>query len=126
MRDKVLYRGWGGKVAPNTMETFLLGSCSYFETSQSFSIFLRSHISVSVSIQGGVKMSSIDEVLGFFDHKLAWRDQEAEEFLKKVSRQNLDTISVAESLFKGTVVDFGDLSSHSGGGSYAGNSFAVN
>ncbi len=126
MRDKVLCRGWDEKVAPNTKEISVLGGYCCFGASQSFSAFPRPQISVSVSNQGGVKMSSINEVLSFFDHTLAWRDQEAEEFLEKVSRQNLDTISVTESLFKGTVVDFGDLNLHSGGGSYANSEFAVN
>jgi hypothetical protein len=80
---------------------------------------------VLVSVQGGVKMS-IDEFLGFFDGSATWNNQKAQkEFLGIVSRRELDTIYATESLFRGTVIDFGDLSSHFGGGSYANNSYTV-
>lgn len=38
---------------------------------------------------------------------------------KHVSRNYLDTISVARSLFKGTVIDFGDERLHFRGGTFA-------
>ncbi len=38
---------------------------------------------------------------------------------KHVSRNYLDTISVAHSLFKGTVIDFGDERLHFRGGTFA-------
>ncbi|MBU7044927.1 MAG: hypothetical protein HXS54_00705 [Theionarchaea archaeon] len=70
---------------------------------------------------------SIDEVLGFFDCNAAWKDQKTQrEFLEQTSRKDLDTILVAESLFKGTVVDFGTANLSSGGGSYANCGFAIN
>ncbi|MBU7016048.1 MAG: hypothetical protein HXS44_00960 [Theionarchaea archaeon] len=68
---------------------------------------------------------SIDEVLGFFGRNAALKDQKTQrEFLERKSRKDLDTIFAAESLFKGTVVDFSlDLSP--GGGNHANNGFAI-
>jgi hypothetical protein len=76
---------------------------------------------VPLSVQGGVKMKmSIDEFLDFFDLAMARADQEIRpRFLDMNSRQDLDTICTADSLFRGTVVDFNGLNSHSGGGNNA-------
>ena len=125
MRDKVLCRGWGDVRAPNGNDVFLLRKREFFSVLLNFSFFLIPHISVPVSIQGGVKMS-IDEFMSFLDRNTAWVDLKAERFLEKHPGKGLDTIFAAESLFKGSVVDFGDLSSHSGGGNYASNGFAIN
>lgn len=125
MRDKVLLTGWGEQGTPSAREISLLDENGCFLVLFGLSALLRTQSSVPVSVQGGVKMS-IDEFLSFFDRKTAWRDQEAEEFLRKVPRKDLDTIFATESLFRGTVLDFKNLSSHSGGGSYANNGFAVN
>lgn len=84
--------------------------------------------SVPVSVQGGVKMKmSIDEFMDFFDLTMARRDQEVYlRFLDMNSRQELDIICTVESLFKGTVVDFGSSDLHSGGGNHAGDYSAAN
>lgn len=78
--------------------------------------------SVPAPIQEDVKLKMrIDEFLDSFDLSMAWRDQEIHpRFLDMNPRQGLDTISTAESLFKGTVVDFNGLNSHSRGEKYAG------
>ncbi len=123
MRDKVLCRGWAVVKAATERETFSPHEKGYFLVLTSFLTFLSD--SVPVSIQGGVKMS-INEILGFFDCIKARIDQKAQKkSLEIVSRQELDIIFVAESLFRGTVVDFGDFGSHSRGGNYA-RSFTVN
>jgi prepilin-type processing-associated H-X9-DG protein len=124
MRDKVLCSGWTELESVRTREEFLLCKKSYFSIFTGFlTLFLSD--SVPVSIQGGVKMS-IDEFLSFFDGSATWNNQKAQkEFLEMISRRELDTIYATESLFKGTVVDFGDLDSHSGGGNYAYNDFSV-
>ncbi len=125
MRDKVLCRGWARTRQPKTEELSFLREGSYFSKVQNSSTSPLSH-SVPVSVREGEKMS-IDEVLGFFDRNAAWKDQKAQrEFLEQTSRKDLDTIFVAESLFKGTVVDFGTVNLSSGGGSYANCGFAVN
>ena len=125
MRDKVLCRGWARTGKPMTEEQTFLCEGSYFLKVQSSSTPPLSH-SVPVSVREGEKMS-IDEVLSFFDHNAALKDQKAQrEFLEQASRKNLDTIFVAESLFRGTVVDFGTANLSSGGGSYANCGFAIN
>lgn len=115
MRDKVLCKGWAETRVPSVKGTSFLLENSYFIVLQSFfTLFLPN--SVPVSVREGEKMS-IEEVLSFFDGNAAWKNQEAQRgFLEQVSRQGLDTIVAAESLFKGTVVDFDLL--HSGGGNY--------
>ena len=118
MRDKVLFRGWVGSKTAEVKEEFLVreGDCLSSWVPTFFSG------SVPVSIQGGVKMST-DEFLSFFDRSITWKGQKTQ-FLE-MSKHELDTICAADSLFKGTVVDFGDFGSRSGGGNYA-SSFAVN
>ena len=124
MRDKVLYRGWAVTETAGKKNIFLLFRKSDFSFFIDFFTFLLSD-SVPVSIQGGVKMS-IDEFLSFFDRNKAWRDQEAQRWIfETISRDELDTIFAADSLFKGTIVDFGDLVLHSGGGNYANTSIAA-
>jgi hypothetical protein len=71
-----------------------------------------------VSTQEGERMS-ISAFLGFFD--CVARIKKAR-FLE-ISRGELDTLCVVESLFRGTIVDF-DFGSHSGGGKAT--RFAVN
>lgn len=120
MRDKALYRGWVGSKTAEAKEELLFyreGDCVVLLWVPTFS-----SNSVLVSIQGGVKMST-DEFLSFFDRTITWGGQKTQ-FLE-MSKRELDTICAAGSLFKGTVVDFGDFCSHSGGGNYANNS-AVN
>lgn len=124
MRDKVLCRGWTAAKAVNDRETFSPREKGYFLVFRSFFTFLSDL--VPVSVQGGVKMS-INEILGIFDYNKARIDQKAQKkSIEIVSRQELDIIFVAESLFRGTVVDFGDFGSYSGGGNYAKHDFAVN
>ncbi len=126
MRDKVLCRGWAETEKPEVEDEFFLCRRSYFLILTRFFVLLPSGYSVPVSVQGGVKMSivkmSIDEVLSFFDSME--KSQGAQEFLEH-SRQDFDTIFAAESLFKGTVLDF-DVGMHSGGGNYARHDSAIN
>ncbi|KYK36432.1 MAG: hypothetical protein AYK19_08610 [Theionarchaea archaeon DG-70-1] len=123
MRDKVLCKGKAVPKAAAEKEVFFLFEKGYLRgLISSLAFFVLD--SVPVSVREGEKMS-LNEVLGFFDLNAAWRDQRAKGFLETSSKRELDTILATESLFKGTVVDF-DLGSHSGGGSYANNSFAVN
>ena len=125
MRDKVLCVGWARREKPISWEVFSLVEKGYFSILLSFFPPF-SQGSVPVSVQGGVKMS-LDSFLGFFDRNAAWRDQKVQrEFMEQVSRQDLDTIFVAESLFKGTVVDFGSVDLSSRGDNYANSGFAVN
>ena len=125
MRDKVLCVGWARREKPISWEVFSLVEKGYLSVLLSFFPPF-SHGSVPVSVQGGVKMS-LDSFLGFFDRNAAWRDQKAQrEFMEQVSRQDLDTIFVAESLFRGTVVDFVGVDLSSRGGSHANNGFAIN
>jgi hypothetical protein len=134
MRDKVLCRGWVEQNTAHAKNTFFLGESTlhkdehFLILSSIFTLF--SGISVPVSSQGGVKMEmkmSIDEFLGFFDFNMTRMNQKTRrKFLERVSRQELDTIHATESLFRGTVVDFGDLVSHSGGVNNAKHNFAVN
>lgn len=124
MRDKVLCRGWAERESADTKKVFFLFEKGYPSVLICSFAFLAPD-SVPVSVREGEKMS-IDEIVSFFDGNAAWKCQKAQGFLETGSRQELDTIFATESLFKGTVVDFGDLSSHSGGGSYANYSFAVN
>jgi hypothetical protein len=134
MRDKVLCRGWTGQNTVCAEDTFFLVESNLHKDEQFLilsSIFtLLSGTSVPVSIQGGVKMKmkmSIDEFLGFFDFNTTRMNQKTRrKFLERVSRRELDTIHTADSLFRGTVVDFGDLVSHSGGVTNAKHDFAVN
>jgi hypothetical protein len=125
MRDKVLCRGWTGigpAIIRETVRVFRSASsvvsyCLVFPTLKS----------VPLSVQGGVKMkTSIDEFLDFFDLAMARRGQEVHSrFLDIYSRQELDTICTADSLFRGTVVDFNRLNWHSGGGNNAKDYFAA-
>ena len=124
MRDKVLCRGWARIRKPMIEELSFLCKVNYFSEFQS-SLTPPLSYSVPVSVREGEKMS-IDEVLGFFDRNAACKDQKThKEFSEQASRKDLDTIFAAESLFKGTVVDFRlDLSF--GGGNHANNGFAIN
>lgn len=104
MRDETLCRSRAESTHVSTKDVFLpfkkrvsLGFMRSF-------LFL-SHGSVLVSVREGEKMSG-DEVT-------------------EGSRQELDTICAAKSLFKGTVVDF-DSGSHSGGEPYAHYNITVN
>ena len=124
MRDKVLCRGWARTRKPMTEELFFLFEGSYFLKVQSSFTPPLSH-SVPVSVREGEKMS-IDEVLCFFGRNAAWKDQKAQRKFLEFSKQELDTIFAADSLFRGTVVDFCDSDLHSGGGSYAKYGSAVN
>jgi hypothetical protein len=122
MRDKVLCRGWGEPYTPQGKKVFSMQERVSVSLLSSLTILLSS--SVPVSVREGEKMS-IDEVLNFFDPNAAWKDQRIQgEFLERTSGQTLDTIFVAESLFRGTVLDFGS-NSHSGGRYYANNSFTT-
>lgn len=125
MRDKVLCKGWVTQCEPRTENpTPPLGEAC-FTAFISYFAFLPRH-SVPVSIQGGAKMS-IDEFLSFFDCNLAWRDQKTrKEYSEQISRKELDTILAADSLFRGTVVDFSNSDSSFRGGNYATYDFAVN
>jgi hypothetical protein len=118
MRDRVLCRGCAEPKIADAEEAFPCGNSYFSVLTSSFTLLSDA---VPVSIQGGVKMS-INEILGFLDNT-ARINQKVHKFLE-ISRQELDTICVTKSLFKGTFVDF-DFCSHSGGGNYA-NSFAVN
>jgi hypothetical protein len=120
MRDKVLCRGWVELKSAKVEEEFPFFWEGDLLAAFQFPTFLSG--SVLVSIQGGVKMG-IDEFLRFFDRSVTWKGQKTQTLER--SNQGLDIIRVAGPLFKGTVVDFDDLRSHSGGGNYA-NSFAVN
>lgn len=124
MRDKVLCKGQAVPKAAAEKEVFFLFGKGYLLELMRFLAFLAPN-SVPVSVREGEKMS-IDEVLSFFDGNAAWKYQKAQKFLEKIPKQKLDTIFAAESLFKGTVLDFGDFDSHSRGGSYAEYNFAVN
>ena len=125
MRDKVLCVGWARSEKPMIKGESILLRKSYFCFLQSFFPFLLPY-SVPVSVQGGVKMS-IDEVLSLFDHNAAWRDQRAQGgFFEKISKHELDTIFVTESLFRGTVVDFDGLGLRSGGGNFAKSDTEIN
>jgi hypothetical protein len=121
MRDKVLCRGWAGTgPAIKREEVWVFGSISFAVLiCQGFPTLK----SVPLSVQGGVKMKmSIDEFLDFFDLATARADQKVRpRFLDMNSRQDLDTICTADSLFRGTVVDFNGLDSHFGGGNNARN-----
>ncbi len=117
MRDKVLCRGWAEQKEFSIEEVFLPSSMEYFTILLGFLTLSYSQNSVPVSTKGGVEMS-IDEVLSFLDSSAAWRNQKALRFGIS-SRKDLDTICAAESLFKGTVVDFDDMDMHSGGWNYA-------
>jgi len=123
MRDKVLCKGKAVPKAAAEKEVFFLFEKGYLVGLMSSLAFFVPD-SVPVSVREGEKMG-IDEVVSFFDLNAAWRDQKAKGFLETSSKRELDTILATESLFKGTVVDFG-LSSHSGGGSYANGSFTIN
>ncbi len=54
-------------------------------------------------------MSTKDEFLTIFDINLVLRTHETERDSEHIFDECLDTISAAESLFKGTVVDFNNL-----------------
>ncbi|MBU7013887.1 MAG: hypothetical protein HXS52_07555 [Theionarchaea archaeon] len=70
---------------------------------------------------------SIDEFLDFFDlGGTQMRGKIQRVFPEGVPKPELDTICAADSLFRRSVIDFGGLSSHSGGGKYAKHGFAVN
>lgn len=123
MRDKVLYQSW---VEPKTASAKVV----FFLNKKSYSLYLVRSLAflapdaVPVSVRDGEKMS-LDEVMSFFDSNVTKRNQKARGFLEQGPRQNLDTISATESLFKGTVVDF-NLDPHSGGEPFANDNFAVN
>ncbi len=125
MRDKVLCKGWAESETAKGEEESLSYEKGYSSFLNLFAFLIP--ISVPVSVKGGVEMRmSMEEFLSFFDHNMAWRDQKTQRrFLGRVSREKLDTIFATESLFKGTVLDF-DLSSHSGGGSYASSNSTIN
>ena len=119
MRDKILCRGWAELKTANVEEE------PFFWKGDLVAVFwVPTNLSgsVLVSIQGGVKMG-IDEFLSFFDCSKIWKAQKTQE-LDRTNKER-DIICTADPLIEGTVVDFGDLCSHSGGGNYA-NSFAVN
>ncbi|KYK36441.1 MAG: hypothetical protein AYK19_08655 [Theionarchaea archaeon DG-70-1] len=123
MRDKVLCQSWIEPKTASAKIVFFLNEKSYSLYSVHSLAFLAPD-AVPVSVRDGEKMS-LDEVVSFFDSNVAQRNQKARGFLEQGLEQNLDTISATESLFKGTVVDF-NLGSHSGGETYANDSFAVN
>lgn len=110
MRDKVLCRGWAEIRKPEAEDEFCLCGRSYFLILTRFFVLLPSGYSVPVSVQGGVKMN-VDEVLSFFDS--IEKSQGAQEFLEHSGRE-FDIIFAAESLFRGTVLDF-EVGSYSGG-----------
>ncbi|MBU6998572.1 MAG: hypothetical protein HXS41_01635 [Theionarchaea archaeon] len=119
MRDKVLCRGWAGKGPAVNREKVCVFGCT--GSADLIHLVLPTLESVPLSVQGGVKMKmSIDEFLDFLDLATACIDQKIHPgFLDINSRQDLDTICTADSLFRGTVVDFYGLSSRSGGGNNA-------
>ena len=123
MRDKALCRSW---IEPKTTSVKIV----FFLNEKSYSLYLVRSLAflapdaVPVSVRDGEKMS-LNEVVSFFDSNVTQRNQKARGFLKQDPTQNLDTICATESLFKKTVVDF-NLGSHSGGETYANDSFAVN
>lgn len=125
MRDKVLCVSWVETKAAQERNVSLLCGSSCFLVLPEFFTRLFLEDSVPVSIQGGVKMS-IDEFMSFLDRNKAWVGLKAERHLEKNPRKGLDTIFATESLFRGSVVDFGELGSHSGGGSYADNGLTFN
>jgi hypothetical protein len=101
--------------SPRVREPLFPFENSYFLVLQSFLALLSD--SVPVSVREG-EMMRFDKGLSFFKSNAAWKSKKAQKYGEQSSRKNLDTIVAAESLFKGTVVDFGsDL--HFGGGNYA-------
>jgi hypothetical protein len=123
MRDKVLCRAWARTKQSNPKEkSSLFGKGSPFVLWKLSCLLL----AVPVSIRGGVKMR-IDRFSSFFDYNAAWRNQKAQtEFFEQPSKKDLDTIFATESLFKGTIVDFSDLGSYSGGVNCAKHCSAIN
>lgn len=107
MRDKILCSKWTDPKATNAKKTSPYGS--------SFGVLTKVTLSIAVlvSIQRGERMS-IEAFLGFFDSLARIKKTR---FLE-ISREELGTLCVTESLFRGTIVDF-DFCSHSGGGNYA-------
>lgn len=137
MRDKVLCRGRAElkpaqpKKISLSDERELLDRDKYFEILSGIFVLYFFVYSVQVSNQGGVKMKmkmrmSINESLDFsVSDRIQMHRKFQSIFRESVSRQELDTICISDSLFRDSLIAFGDLSSHSGGGNNAKHYFAI-
>ena len=110
----VLYRGWVELCLPTGARISSIFTVDFFKyfIPQLPTFFLGRAVPV---FEGGVKMRMLDEVFKFLDEEITHESEKGLDFQGRllVTRAPMDCIS--DSLFKGTVVDFGTAVSEGGG-----------